>query len=75
MKLTSTNVLGTLEHGSIINTYQSDTELMVRIVSEELFYCVSCPIPPQSGDIMTALASAGYPSATSGRTWQQGALQ
>ena len=50
MKLTSTNVLGTLEHGSIINTYQSNTELMVRIDSEELFYCVCCPMPPRSGD-------------------------
>ena len=49
-KLASKNTLGQLEHGSIINTYQSNTELIVRIVSEELFYCVSCPMPPQSGD-------------------------
>lgn len=50
MKLTSTNVLGQLEHGTIINTYQSGTELMIRIVSEELFYCACCAIPPRSGD-------------------------
>ena len=40
MKLTSTNVLGQLEHGTIINTYQSGTELMIRIVSEELFFAI-----------------------------------
>ena len=50
MKLTSTNVLGQLEHGTIINTYQSGTELMIRIVSEELVYCACCAIPPRSGD-------------------------
>ena len=45
-KLMQGDMLGGLQHGSTIQTYQAPNggEVMIRLVNKQLYYCVCCPI-------------------------------